>query len=364
MGYNLRRLLAIAFKEVRQLRRDRLTLAMIIGVPLLEIILFGYAVDLDVREIGTGVVDQANTTYSRQLIAAAEQTQIAHITHRAGSPTQLQGMLDRGQIDIGIVIPPDFERRLIRREKPAAQLLINGSDPTIAGIAANLVNLPFPETSRQRAAGLFETRTFYNPEARSPVHIIPGLIGIILHLTLVLFTAIAIVRERERGTLELLITTPVRTSEVMLGKILPYVVIGMLQVTIILVVSSWLFDIPMRGSFSDLYLASGLFILAALALGLTVSTLATNQFQAMQLTVFTFLPSILLSGFMFPFDGMPRVAQWIGEAFPMTHFVRLCRGIIVRGADLTSMPVATTAMTIFFLLFMTIAIARFRKRLD
>ncbi len=364
MGDSIRRLLAIAFKEVRQLRRDHLTLGMIIGVPLLQIVLFGYAVDFDVREIGTGVVDQANTTRSRQLIAAAEQTQIARITHRAGSPAQLQRMLDRGQIDIGIAIPPDFERRLIRREQPAAQLLINGSDPTVARIAANLANLPFPATSRQRAAGVFETRTFYNPEARSPVHIIPGLIGIILHLTLVLFTAIAIVRERERGTLELLITTPVRTSEVMLGKILPYVVIGMLQVTIILAVSSWLFDIPMRGSLADLYLASGLFILAALALGLTVSTLAQNQFQAMQLTVFTFLPSILLSGFMFPFDGMPEVAQWLAEAIPLTHFVRLSRGVLVRGTELASMPMDIAAMAVFFVLLMTIAIARFRKRLD
>jgi ABC-2 type transport system permease protein len=196
------------------------------------------------------------------------------------------------------------------------------------------------------------------------VHIVPGLIGAILHLTMVLFTAIAIVRERERGNLELLIATPVRSSELMLGKISPYVLIGLVQVTLILAVSHWLFRVPIRGSLVDLYAAGALFVLAALALGLTVSTLARTQFQAMQLTVLTFLPSMLLSGFMFPFDGMPQLAQWIGEAIPLTQFVRISRGILLRGADLSEFGYEVLVLGVFFLVFLAIAIARFRKRLD
>ncbi len=367
MWTRLRRLWAVATKEVRQLRRDRLTFGMIIGVPLMQILLFGYAIDLDVRDIRTGVVDSANTIQSQRLVSAAEATQVAEIVRVAGSPAALKKMLDRGAIDIGIVIPHDFERRLIDPTRPAAQLLINGSDPTIESIARQLGRMPFVPSLTPRAeqpAPLFATRTYYNPERRSPVHIVPALIGVILHLTMVLFTAIAIVRERERGNLELLITTPVRTLELMLGKILPYVAIGLIQVTIILLVGAWLFDVPLRGSLPDVYLSAGMFVLAALALGLTVSTFAQTQFQAVQLTIFTFLPSILLSGFMFPFEGMPVAAQWIGEVIPLTHFVRLARGIIVRGTPLADMAPEIWALAAFFGALMAVAILRFHKRLD
>lgn len=359
----LRRLIAVAGKEVRQLRRDRLTFGMIVGIPLLQILLFGYAIDMDVRDIRTGVVDYANTTQSHRLVNAAQATQVAKVVRVADSPETLKDMLDRGKIELGIVIPYDFERRLLDDDRPAAQLLINGSDPTIEGIARRLAQLPFPPEN-QATARLFETRTYYNPERRSPVHIVPGLIGVILHLTMVLFTAIAIVRERERGNLELLITTPIRTIELMLGKILPYVAIGLAQVTIILLISTLLFSTPMRGNLLDLYLAASLFILAALALGLTVSTFARTQFQAMQLAVFTFLPSILLSGFMFPFEGMPRFAQWLAEIIPLTHFVRLARGIVVRGAEIAGMSGELWAMAGFFAVFLAVAVMRFHKRLD
>nr|MBA3565104.1 ABC transporter permease [Gammaproteobacteria bacterium] len=243
---------------------------------------------------------------------------------------------------------------------------VDGSDPVIEGIARGLTELPAPDrlVVREEDSPVFEVRTYYNPERRSAVQIVPGLIGVILNLTMVLFTAIAIVRERERGNLELLITTPVATPELMLAKIAPYVLIGLIQVTIILAAGVWLFDVPVRGSLIDLYLASLLFIAAALSLGLLISTLAQTQFQAMQLTVFTFLPSILLSGFMFPFAGMPRVAQWIAEILPLTHFVRLVRGILLRGAGLPELMTPVYALAGFFAVTVTLAILRFRKRLD
>lgn len=358
----LRRLLAIAGKEIRQLKRDRLTFGMIVGVPLLQILLFGYAIDLDVRNVNAAVADHANTSLSRQVVAAAEASQVVRIVGAATGPESLQAMLDAGEIDVGIYIPEDFERRILDSERPAGQLLINGSDPTVESIARQLTRMPLP--GQVMPPALFEARTFYNPERRSPINIVPALIGVILHLTMVLFTAIAIVRERERGNLELLITTPVRSGELMLGKIIPYVIIGLIQVTLILLVSQWLFEVPVRGRVIDLYLASAIFILAALALGLTVSTLAKTQFQAIQLTVFTFLPSILLSGFMFPFEGMPPVAQMIGEVIPLTHFVRLSRGILIRGAELETLTMEIWPLLAFFAVFMVIATLRFSKRLD
>ena len=358
----LRRLIAIAGKEVRQLRRDRLTFGMIIGVPLLQILLFGYAIDLDVRNVHAAVADHADTALSRQVVAAAQASQIVRVTRSAAGPEALEALLDAGEIDAGIYIPRDFERRIIDRERPAGQLLINGSDPTVEGIVRRLTTMPLP--GQPQPPELFEARTYYNPEGRSPVNIVPALIGVILHLTMVLFTAIAIVRERERGNLELLITTPVKSAELMLGKIIPYVLIGLVQVTLILWVSRFLFEVPVRGAVVDLYLAASFFILAALALGLLVSTLAKTQFQAIQLTVFTFLPSILLSGFMFPFDGMPRVAQWLGEVIPLTHFVRLSRGILVRGAELGELHAEIWPLLAFFAVFMVLATLRFTKRLD
>ncbi|OOE40755.1 MULTISPECIES: ABC transporter permease [Salinivibrio] len=358
----LSRLFAIASKEVRQLRRDRLTFGMIIGVPLLQILLFGFAIDLDVRNVNAAVSDHANTSLSRQVIAATEASQIVKITQSAAGPEELEALLDAGEIDVGIYIPHDFERRLIDGNRPAGQLLINGSDPTVEGIVRRLGSMPLP--GQRQPPNLFESRTYYNPEGRSPVNIVPALIGVILHLTMVLFTAIAIVRERERGNLELLITTPVKSAELMLGKIVPYVLIGLIQVTLILWVSQYLFDVPVRGRVIDLYLASVIFILATLALGLFVSTLAKTQFQATQLTIFTFLPSILLSGFMFPFDGMPRLAQWIGEVIPLTHYIRLSRGILLRGADLSQLHSEIWPLLAFFGVFLVLATLRFNKQLD
>lgn len=351
----------VLLKEFKQLRRDRLTFGMIIGIPLLQIVLFGYAIDFDVRHLKAGVADHANTRMSREYLQSLQATQVIDIAGRYAGPRELERALTYGEINVGVFLPPDFESRLARGE-PLGQLLINGSDPTIEGIARQLGQAPTPGGAAP--PDRLAVRTFYNPERRSEVQIVPGLIGVILNLTMVLFTAVAIVRERERGNLELLITTPVSTGELMLGKLLPYVFIGLVQVTIILLVGYWLFAVPVNGSLLDLYLAATLFIAATLSLGLLISTLAATQFQAMQLTFFTFLPAILLSGFMFPFEGMPRAAQWIAEVLPLTHFVRLVRGILLRAAPLESFGVELLALALFTLVMLTATRLRFHKRLD
>ncbi|MGB5209333.1 MAG: ABC transporter permease [Gammaproteobacteria bacterium] len=363
---SLRRIRAIAAKEVRQLRRDRLTIGMVVGIPLMQILLFGFAINMDVRDLSAGVADQANSAWSRQLIADLQASQVVNIDTRVATPEALIDALRRGEITVGVYIPDDFERRLDDLGRPAAQLLVDGSDPSILNVARLLLEMPPPARPGQSAPGsqLFELRNFYNPERRSAVQIVPALIGVILTMTMVLFTAVAIVRERERGNLELLITTPVRTMELMLGKLVPYILIGLVQVTIVLIVGRWLFHVPMRGQLFDVYVAALTFIGASLTLGLLISTLARTQFQAMQLTLFLFLPSILLSGFMFPFDGMPVIAQWIAEGLPLTHFVRLARGIILRGASVAEMMMEIQALLIFFVIAITLAVLRFNKRLD
>jgi ABC-2 type transport system permease protein len=369
--HTLSRIAAVADKEVRQLARDRLTFAMIVGIPLILILLFGFAINLDVRELRTAVVDEAGTSGARRLVEAAERSQVLNVIATAATIAELETMMRRNEIVVGLHIPHDFERRLQDPGRPAAQLLVDGADPLIPAVVAALVDMPFelrnvaPERAAgQRPATLFASRAYYNPEQRSAVMIVPGLIGVILTFTMVLFTAVAIVRERERGNLELLITTPVRTIELMAGKILPYIVIGLIQVTLILTVGVALFDVPIAGSLVDLYLAAAVYIAATLALGLLISTIAKIQFQAFQLTFFIMMPSILLSGFVFPFDGMPRAAQWVAQVLPLTHFIVLVRGIVLKGAELTELLEPIRNLGILFAVAMTLAIARFHKRLD
>ncbi|MCB1876846.1 MAG: ABC transporter permease [Chromatiales bacterium] len=364
----LMRLFAVIGKEVQQLRRDRLTFGMIAGIPIMQILLFGYAIDTDVRHLRAAVSDQAQTQLSRRLLADAEATQVIDIVARVATGEQLHLLLDRGDIDLGFYIPPDFERRLSDDGRAAVQLLVNGSDPVILGSARGLLGMPSPLVRRPpgqgSTAGLFEVRNFYNPERRSAVFVVPGLIGVILTMTLVLFTAVAVVRERERGNLEMLINTPVRSSELMIGKIIPYILIGLIQVTLILLLGKLMFRVPLNGPLLDVYFASLVFIAANLALGLFISTLVNTQFQAMQMTFFYFLPSILLSGFMFPFEGMPRAAQWFAELLPLTHFVRLIRGVLLRGTPLGEMSVELYALVAFMMVALLVATLRFKKRLD
>ena len=363
---SLSRIFARLLKEVRQLRRDRLTFGMVVGLPVMQMLLFGYAINTDVRNLKTAIADQADTHLSRQFVAELAQTQVVNIVGGVNSPRQLEALLREGSISIGVHIPHDFDRRIVDRTRAASHLLVDGSDPTILGVANQLRAMPFGFDAGDAgpAAQVIEVRPYYNPERRTPVNIVPGLMGVILTMTMILFTAVAIVRERERGNLELLINTPVSSAELMIGKVVPYILIGMLQLALILAVGRLLFDVPVRGSIVDLYLAAFAFIAANLALGLFISTAARTQFQAMQMTIFIFLPSILLSGFMFPFEGMPLVAQWLGEVLPNTHFIRLTRGIMLRGASIGDLYRDVGYLLGFALVAMTGAALRFTKRLD
>jgi ABC-2 type transport system permease protein len=361
---SLERIAAIAIKEFRHLRQDKLTGAMIAGIPFVLTILFGYAINNDVRGLIAGVVDEANTSASRQLIQNARASQVIDKIIPLSSPFAIQSEMTKGRIAVGIYIPPDFERRRALKQKPYAQILVNDSDPTILGTARGLSNLGLGQVDQLEEQQTFSFRALYNPERRSALFIVPGLCGVILTLTMVLFTSIAIVREREQGNLELLITTPVLSIELMVGKILPYVLIGYIQVSLILVLGAVLFNVPVRGSLIDFYLSCGVFIISVLTLGLVISTIARNQFQAFQMTFLTFLPQLLLSGFMFPFEGMPAAAQWLAETFPLTHFLRIVRGIVLRDAALVQMTADIWPLFVFFVIGLSAATLRFRKRLD
>lgn len=361
------RLFAVMLKEVRQLRRDRITFGMIVGIPVLQMLMFGYAINTDVRNLKAAVADQSDTHLSRGFVAALGQTQVLDIRHRATTVEELERLLRVGEISVGVYLPPDFDRRVAGGRRMAAHLLVDGADPTILRVATELRDMPLAFDSKAPQITMprtFEIRSYYNPERRTAVNIIPGLIGIILTLTMMLFTAVAIVREREQGNLELLINTPISTTELMIGKIVPYIMIGLVQLALIIAVGKLLFNVPIRGSVLDLYLAAAVFIAANLALGLFVSTLVRTQFQAMQVTFFVILPSILLSGFMFPFEGMPVAAQWIGELFPNTHFIRLTRGIMLRDASLFELKGELLVLGVFAVVAMLLAILRFSRRLD
>lgn len=360
---SLQRILAIVVKELRQLSRDRITLGMIVGFPIIQLLMFGYAINMDPRNLNAAVADLSATSASRQFVLEIAHSQIINITTLAASAEELEELLRSGKVSVGVLIPPDYERRLQQADRSAVQLLIDGSDTVIQGAVSRLAAQARVSPYNDQPPAV-EIRTYYNPERRSPVNTVPGLIGIILTMTMTLFTAVSLVRERERGNLELLITTPVRTPELMLAKILPYVGIGLIQVSLVMIVGYLLFDVPLRGTLVDVYVVSLTFIIANLALGLMISTVARSQFQAMQLTFFILLPSILLSGFMFPFDGMPRPAQIIAEVLPMTHFMRLIRGVVLRGADLAELSGELLALGVFILTAMTFAVLRFAKRLD
>lgn len=358
---NLRRLGAIVLKELRQLRRDKLTFAMIAGIPLLELVLFGYAINMDVRGIEAAVLDQANTAQSREAVAEIASSQVINIQYHLHDPQQIDQLLRQGKISAALVVPRDFEARLQRQDRPPLQLVVDGSDQSVQASARQLAAYPLPGWESRQGV---EVANFYNPERLAPLNTVPGLLGVILTMTMVLFTAVALVREREHGNLELLIATPVSPWELTIGKVLPFIGIGLIQVTVILVVGHWLFGVPVRGAILDLYGASLLFIVASLALGVWLSTLASTQFQAMQMAFFTFLPQILLSGFMFPFAGMPRAAQWIAEFMPLTHYLRLSRGIMLRGAGVEELWREILILGVFCIVLLGLAVMRIHKRLD
>ncbi len=373
---SLMRLRAAFIKELIQLRRDRITFAMMIMIPLVQLTLFGYAINTSPRHLPTAVLVQDDSAFARSFMAAMRATDYFDISVSAASEEDLDRLILSGKVLFGVQIPAHFGRDLMRGERPALLVVADAADPTATGSAiAALQGLSTQVFSRELtgpAANLapqplpYELRVHqrYNPAGETRLNIVPGLMGLILTLTMLIFTALSVTREIERGTMESLLAMPIRPVEIMLGKIAPYLLVGGVQMTIILVAARLLFGIPVIGSLWLLIGLTLLFILANLSIGYTFSTIAQNQLQAMQMSFFFFLPNILLSGFMFPFKGMPGWAQAIGEILPLTHYLRIVRGIMLKGATFTDLQADVLALAAFTLFAMGVAVARFRQTLD
>ena len=379
---SLLRIYAILSKELVQLKRDHMTFGMVVMIPLIQLMLFGYAINTNIREIPVAVVDHSETGLSRVLIQTINATQVVKFVVHYRNVAQAENAIARAEVRAVLVIPKDVSQRLVRHQsvglgsppatdeetsRPVAQWIVDGSDTMIAGAIKSLRNMPLTELLSKpsnRQTPTFEVALLYNPEQRTAVNVVPGLVAVILTMTMIMFTSAAIVRERERGNMEMLITTPVHSIELMIGKIIPYMFIGALQVAIILGLGNVLFNVPIVGSLWQLAVVTMLFITASLTLGLVISTFASNQLQTMQMTLFVLLPSILLSGFMFPYDGMPRLAQYIAEALPATHYMRLIRGVVLRDVEIFDMTFDLYWLALFTVVGLTVASLRFKKSLD
>lgn len=374
--FSLARLWAIFVKEFQQMMRDRPTFAMAVGVPIIQLVLFGYAINTDPKGLPTAVVSHDSGPLARSLLATLENTGYFHITHQPDSEAAGDALVADGEVQFLFAIPDDFSRRVVRGEKPAVLISVDATDPSAASnalaalgqVSASALDrdLVGPLAPLKAGEAPYELRIQrrYNPEGLSRYNIVPGLIGTILTMTMVMMTGLAMTRERERGTMENLLATPVRPVEVMLGKILPYVLVGYIQLSVILAAGAFLFEVPMEGSFLLLIGMIGVFMLANLAVGFTFSTLARNQMQALQATFFFFLPSMLLSGFMFPFRGMPAWAQHLGELLPLTHFLRIVRGILLKGNGFWQVLPELWPLLAFLAVAGAVALARYRQTLD
>ena len=374
--FSLNRMVAVFIKEFQQMMRDRLTFAMAVGVPIMQLVLFGYAINTDPKGLPTAIVSTDNGPMARAFVAALQNSGYYRIDHVLTSEKSAEALVETGQVQFMVVIPSDFSRKLMRGEKPAILLSADATDPSAAVNAVAALYALAPQSLAHDLTGplrslvptpaAFEVRVHkrYNPEGLSRYNIVPGLVGTILTMTMVMLTSLAMTRERERGTMENLLATPVRPSEVMVGKILPYVVIGYIQLGVILGAAFVLFEVPMVGSIAMLLAMIGVFIVANLGVGFTFSTIAKNQLQAMQMTFFFFLPSMLLSGFMFPFRAMPVWAQYVGEVLPLTHFLRIVRGILLKGNSFEQLWPQVWPMLLFLLVAAVVALKRYRQTLD
>jgi ABC-2 type transport system permease protein len=374
--FNWRRFCAMVRKEFIQMRRDRMTFGMMIGVPMLQLILFGYAINSDPKHLPTAVYSQDNGVFARTIIWSMRNSSYFDITREPKDEVETQKLLAETKVQFVVEIPVDFSRKLLRGEKPDLLLEADATDPTAVGYAIAAMNaltptvlnrdLTGPLAKLQGSSAPFNlvVQQHYNPENITQYNIVPGLMGVMLTMTMVMITALAITRERERGTMENLLATPALPIEVMTGKIVPYVVIGLVQASIILTAARFVFGVPFAGSLLAIYLAALLFIAANLTVGITLSSIAQNQLQAMQLTVFYFLPSLLLSGFMFPFAGMPRWAQFIGNLLPLTYFNRLVRGILLKGNGWADLWPSVWPVALFMVVVMGIALRFYRRTLD
>jgi ABC-2 type transport system permease protein len=374
--FTFHRLWAIVLKEFIQMRRDRVTFGMMVGIPLLQLMLFGFAINSDPRHLPTALRLGDQGPYVRTFVAALRQSDYFAVVREAATEAEAARLLQRGEVQFVINIPEDFTRRLLRGERPTILLEADATDPAATGpavaaarvLAGNVFDrdLQGPLVALRGRPGPvdLQVHAHYNPENITQYNIVPGLMGVVLTMTMVVITALAITRERERGTMENLLATPVRPAEVMVGKIIPYIIVGYIQVTLILIAARFLFQVPMVGSLPLIYGVAFLFITASLAVGVTFSTLARNQLQAVQMAFFFFLPSILLSGFMFPFRGMPEWAQWIGSILPLTHFLRIVRGIMLKGSDFADIAPELWPLLLFLAVAMTVGVKRYRQTLD
>jgi ABC-2 type transport system permease protein len=367
-----RRTYAMLVKEFLQLLRDRVSFGMIIFMPVMQLMLFGYAINTTPRHLPTAVLLQEESDLGRSILKALENTSYFRFTHEVHDVAEFDALLLSGKVLFGVEIPHGFERAVRRGDKPALLVAADATDPVAAGSAMSSLGqivqtaLMHDRVMGEPANPPFEIRAHarYNPAASSRLNIVPGLVGTILTMTMLIFTALSVTREIERGTMENLLSMPITPVEVMLGKILPYVLVGFIQATLIIGIGVFLFGVPILGSLFMLALLSTLFITTNLAIGYTFSTLVQNQLQAMQASMMFFLPSILLSGFMFPFAGMPNWAQVIGEGLPLTHYLRIVRAIMLKGSTLENLRYDTIALVVLMLVAMTIAVTRFRRTLD
>jgi ABC-2 type transport system permease protein len=376
IGLSLSRILAVLAKEFTQLVRDRLTYAMIIGIPVIQLLLFGYAINSDPKHLPTAVLVQDQGDFSRSVLASLTNSEYFDVVATAQSPRELDRLIEKGDVQFAVTIPGDFTRKVVRGENAQVLVEADASDPAAtSGAAAALATIPQyalkhdlngPLAHSQTANPPFEmvVQRRYNPEAITSYNIVPGLVGTILTMTLVMMTALAMTREIERGTMETLLATPLRPVEVMIGKLTPFVLVGVVQATLIITMARLLFGVPMAGGWAALILGLMLFIIGSLSLGFLVSTIARNQLQAMQMSFFYFLPSILLSGFLFPFRGMPIWAQWIGTLLPVTHMLRVVRGAMLKGVGIGDVLPSLGALALFTLIVAALAVRAYRTTLD
>jgi ABC-2 type transport system permease protein len=372
----LRRMWAIIVKEFVQMRRDRMTFATMIMVPVLQLTLFGYAINTDPKHLPAVVLTRDSGPLTRAVLAALNNTDYFDFKQQVRDPEEMDRLIRSGTVQFGIEIPASFERDVRRGDRPAILVIADATDPVATGTALAAVQgvidtalrreLRGPDADVTKSTQPFELvlQRRYNPEGITQYNIVPGLLGVVLTMTMMMFTALAVTREIERGTMETLLSMPIKPLEIMIGKIAPFVLIGLVQMTIILLAAHYLFGVPILGSVPLLITLATLFAASNLAVGYTFSTVAQNQLQAVQMTFFFFLPNFLLSGFAFPFRGMPHWAQWIGEVLPLTHFIRIVRGIMLKGNGFADMQVDAAALFIFMIVAMGLALLRFRKTLD
>lgn len=374
--FSLRRLMAIITKEAIQMRRDRITFAMMLGVPLMQLVLFGFAINNDPKGLPAALVTTSQDHYTRAMVSAMENTGYYRFDHVVSSAEEAERLIQSGAVSFVVTVPSDFARRVQRGDHPQILIEADATDPSVASGAISTLGTVAAQAllreqsaeaqaAEQSTAALkVVVHQLYNPEGITQYNIVPGLLGVILQLTMVMMTSMALTRETERGTMENLLAMPASPLEIMLGKVLPFLVVGGVQVVVVLVAAKTLFGVPFVGSLWLLLVSILVFVLALVLLGYAFSTLARTQMQAMQLTFFFFLPSLLLSGFMFPFRGMPAWAQALGEIFPLTHFLRIIRAVMLKGADLEGVATPLAALMLFVAVYMLLALMRFRRTLD